>query len=291
LNLDTAHIPVLQTALVEGIALQPQGLYLDATVGGGGHTLALLERLPEAQVWAIDRDATALTQVQRRLSEQTQLNSLQRVQFWQGNFATFQPGALRFDGIMADLGVSSMQFDSPDRGFSFRHPGPLDMRMDQSQTLTAAEIINTWQEAKLAEIFYVYGEERLSRSIAKKIVAQRPFATTVELAETIGQAVPSKYRYGRIHPATRVFQALRIVVNGELTALETFLQLAPNWLKPGGRLGMISFHSLEDRLVKHGFKGSAHLQVITKKPIVPSLAEVQQNPRARSAKLRLAERK
>ncbi|MBD0313039.1 MAG: 16S rRNA (cytosine(1402)-N(4))-methyltransferase RsmH, partial [Microcoleus sp. T3-bin5] len=176
------------------------------------------------------------------------------------------------------------------RGFSFRHSAPLDMRMDKRQSLTAAEAINSWDEKQLADIFFKYGEERLSRRIARRIVEQRPFHTTTGLAEAIAACVPRQYRYGRIHPATRVFQALRIVVNEELTSLETFLLRAPNWLKPGGRIGIISFHSLEDRLVKHGLRNSPLLQVLTKKPITPQADELEQNPRSRSAKLRLAER-
>jgi 16S rRNA (cytosine1402-N4)-methyltransferase len=164
------------------------------------------------------------------------------------------------------------------------------MRMDPGQSLTAADIVNGWQEADLANLIYRYGEERLSRRIAARIVEARPFETTTELAEAIAQAVPSRYRHGRIHPATRSFQALRIVVNQELAVLETLLKQAPTWLLTGGRLAIISFHSLEDRLVKHAFKDNPMLQVITKKPIIASPAEVAVNPRARSAKLRVAER-
>jgi 16S rRNA (cytosine1402-N4)-methyltransferase len=178
----------------------------------------------------------------------------------------------------------------PSRGFSFRHTAPLDMRMDRRQDLTAADIINGWEEVNLANIFYTYGEERLSRRIARRIVEKRPFQTTTDLAEAIAYSVPPKYRYGRIHPATRVFQALRIAVNQELTALETFIDKAQHWLKPEGKIAIISFHSLEDRIVKHRFKESPLLKVLTKKPIVAQAEELQQNPRARSAKLRIAER-
>jgi 16S rRNA (cytosine1402-N4)-methyltransferase len=160
--------------------------------------------------------------------------------------------------------------------------------MDQQQELTAAEVINTWDETELARIFYVYGEERLSRRIARRIVERRPFQTTTELAEAIAYSVPKSYRYGRIHPATRVFQALRIVVNRELDVLETFLTKAPGWLNPGGRLAIISFHSLEDRIVKHRLRENEHLKVLTKKPILPQDDEVAENSRARSAKLRIA---
>jgi 16S rRNA (cytosine1402-N4)-methyltransferase len=164
------------------------------------------------------------------------------------------------------------------------------MRMDPDLPLTAAEIVNTWQATDLANLIYTYGEERLSRRIATCIVANRPFETTTALAEAISQAVPSRYRHGRIHPATRTFQALRIAVNQELAVLETLLERSPTWLVPGGRLAIISFHSLEDRLVKHAFKDNPALGVITKKPIIASPAEVAANPRARSAKLRVAER-
>jgi 16S rRNA (cytosine1402-N4)-methyltransferase len=162
--------------------------------------------------------------------------------------------------------------------------------MNQQQLLSAADIINTWDEVELADIFFDYGEERLSRRIARKIVRSRPFETTTQLADVIASCYPPKSRYGRIHPATRVFQALRIAVNQELTALETFLSKAPQWLKLGGRIGVISFHSLEDRRVKQSFKSDSHLQVVTKKPIQPLADEIADNPRARSAKLRLAER-
>lgn len=279
------HIPVLSQEVITGLSLQPTGHYLDATVGGGGHSRLILEAAPGIRVTAIDQDAQAIAAAQANLAEFGD-----RVQWQHTNFVNYKPGGLKFDGIVADLGVSSAQFDIADRGFSFRHTAPLDMRMDQRQPLTAATVINQWQEAQLADAFYTYGEERLSRRIARQIVEHRPFQTTTELAEAIARCVPRQYRYGKIHPATRVFQALRIVVNQELTALETFLERAPTWLHPAGRLVIISFHSLEDRLVKHRFRESPLLQVITKKPILPQAVEVEQNPRARSAKLRIAER-
>lgn len=276
------HIPVLGAEVVEGLAVRSGGHYLDATVGGGGHSRLILEAASEVRITTIDQDEQALAAAQAKLKEFGD-----RVQFHRANFAEFQPVEL-FDGIIADLGVSSAQFDTGDRGFSFRLEAPLDMRMDQRQELTAADIINTWDEAKLADIFFHYGEERLSRRIARRIVERRPFQTTTELAEAIAYSVPRSYRYGRIHPATRVFQALRIAVNQELAVLETFLQKAPTWLKPDGRIGIISFHSLEDRLVKHAFKDSPLLEVLTKKPIVPQETELEANSRSRSAKLRFA---
>jgi 16S rRNA (cytosine1402-N4)-methyltransferase len=279
------HIPVLSQPLIQGLSIRPGGHYLDATVGGGGHSSLILAAAPDVSLVAIDQDAQAIAAAQAALSTYGD-----RVQFWQGNFADYTPDGATFDGIIADLGVSSVQFDLPERGFSFRHTAPLDMRMNQQQSLTAAEIINFWDEAKLADIFFTYGEERLSRRIARRIVEKRPFQTTTELADTIAYSVPKSYRYGRIHPATRTFQALRIVVNQELTALETFLKTAPRWLKPSGRIGIISFHSLEDRIVKYAFRESSELTILTKKPIQPTDAEIAENPRSRSAKLRVAER-
>ncbi|MBW4464498.1 MAG: 16S rRNA (cytosine(1402)-N(4))-methyltransferase RsmH [Pegethrix bostrychoides GSE-TBD4-15B] len=277
------HISVLSQEVLAGLQVQA-GHYLDATVGGGGHSALILAAHPDVRLTALDQDTQALTAAGQRLAEFGE-----RVSFQQCNFAEFDPGELRFAGILADLGVSSAQFDWGERGFSFRQDAPLDMRMNQQQRFTAAEIVNTWDEAELANLIYSYGEERLSRQIARRIVERRPLNTTAELAETIFHSVPRSYRYGRIHPATRSFQALRIAVNRELEVLEHFLQVAPLWLKPQGRLAIISFHSLEDRIVKHALKESELLRVITKKPITPSAAEAEQNPRARSAKLRIAE--
>jgi len=279
------HVPVLSRELIEGLDIRPGGHYLDATVGGGGHTQLILAAAPDVRVTAIDRDDDALRAAKVKLEQYSD-----QVQFWHGNFADYKPGDVLFDGIIADLGVSSAQFDIPERGFSFRHAADLDMRMDRRQSLTAADIINQWDEKQLADAFYQYGEERLSRQIARRIVEKRPFQTTNELADAIAHSVPRKYRYGRIHPATRVFQALRIVVNQELSSLETFLNKAPTWLKPEGRIGIISFHSLEDRIVKHSLRDSALLRVLTKKPIIAQEKELQENPRSRSAKLRFAER-
>ena len=279
------HVPVLSRELIEGLDIRPGGHYLDATVGGGGHTQLILAAAPDVRVMAIDRDDDALRAAKVKLEQYSD-----QVQFWHGNFADYKPGDVLFDGIIADLGVSSAQFDIPERGFSFRHAADLDMRMDRRQSLTAADIINQWAEKQLADAFYQYGEERLSRQIARRIVEKRPFQTTNELADAIAHSVPRKYRYGRIHPATRVFQALRIVVNQELSSLETFLNKAPTWLKPEGRIGIISFHSLEDRIVKHSLRDSPLLRVLTKKPIIAQEQELQENPRSRSAKLRFAER-
>lgn len=281
------HLSVLSQELITGLKLVPGGKYLDATAGGGGHSELILRQDPDIKLIAIDRDATAIATVQEKLA----FHYPQQLEFWQGNFADYQPPDILFDGIIADLGVSSPQLDIAERGFSFRNTAPLDMRMDRSQRTTAAEIVNHWKEVSLADLIYEYGEERFSRRIAKTIVQQRPFQTTTELAEAIASTVPGKYRHGRIHPATRTFQALRIEVNQELKSLEKFIAQAPLWLKPGGKIGIISFHSLEDRIVKHCFRGSELLAVITKKPIIADRDEQRTNPRSRSAKLRFAQRK
>lgn len=282
------HISVLSQELMAGLMLSEQGLYLDATVGGGGHSALILSQCPQAQLIALDQDIQALDAARAKLHD-----DCDRIQFWQGNFSTYNPGDLRFDGIIADLGVSSAQLDRPERGFSFRHDADLDMRMDQSQALTAADVINTYSERDLADIFYHYGEERFSRRIARKIVSKRPLNTTSDLARVVASSLPSpkgRQRHRRIHPATRVFQALRIAVNQELQVLEKFIEIAPTWLKPGGRIGIISFHSLEDRIVKIHFRENPLLQVVTKKPLVASDQEKKENSRSRSAKLRFAER-
>jgi 16S rRNA (cytosine1402-N4)-methyltransferase len=276
------HLPVLSREVVTGLDVQAGGNYLDATLGGGGHSRLILAAAPEVNLVAIDRDPDAIAA--------TRLTLPPHVTYWQGNFADYEPHEQLFDGILADLGVSSPQLDRAERGFSFQQDAPLDMRMDQTQDLDATAVVNHWREADLVRIFSEYGEERFSKRIARSIVAARPLHSTLELAETVRNAVPGKFRYGRIHPATRVFQAIRIAVNGELTALEQLLDRAPHWLKPNGRLAIISFHSLEDRLVKHHFRQCEDLRILTKKPITPQPEEMRTNPRARSAKLRLAQR-
>lgn len=277
------HIPVLSQEIIDGLGVVAGGWYLDATTGGGGHSELILQAAPDVNLVALDRDLQALDAARARLKPYGD-----RVRFWHGNYADYQPLPQRFEGIIADLGVSSVQLDLAERGFSFRNEAPLDMRMDRSQSLTAADLVNHTDEVELARMIFTYGEERLSRQIAREIVAQRPFTTTTQLAYTIGGAVPKSYRYGRIHPATRTFQALRIAVNQELSSLEKFLAVAPTWLKPQGKIGLISFHSLEDRLVKHTLRENESLKVLTKKPIIATALELDTNPRARSAKLRWA---
>ncbi|MFN7852246.1 16S rRNA (cytosine(1402)-N(4))-methyltransferase RsmH [Anabaena sp. AL09] len=281
-----SHIPVLSQEVITGLNIQPGGNYLDLTVGGGGHSRLILETAEDVKVTCVDQDEDALKAAKENLAEFGD-----RVKFIHSNFANYQFIENSYDGILADLGVSSYHLDHPERGFSFRNTANLDMRMNQQQSLTAGDIINEWDEKELADIFFKYGEERLSRRIARRIIEKRPFDTTTELANAIAYSVPPKYRHGRIHPATRVFQALRIAVNDELKALETLIEKAPNALIPGGRIAIISFHSLEDRPVKHGLRNSPLLRILTKKPIMATEEEIKQNPRSRSAKLRIAEKK
>ena len=281
-----SHIPVLSQEVITGLNIQPGGNYLDLTVGGGGHSRLILETAEDVKVTCVDQDEDALKAAKENLAEFGD-----RVKFIHSNFANYQFLESTYDGILADLGVSSYHLDNPERGFSFRNTANLDMRMNQQQSLTAGDIINEWDEKELADIFFKYGEERLSRRIARRIIEKRPFDTTTELANAIAYSVPPKYRHGRIHPATRVFQALRIAVNDELKALETLIEKAPNALIPGGRIAIISFHSLEDRPVKHGLRNSPLLRILTKKPIIATEEEIKQNPRSRSAKLRIAEKK
>ena len=281
-----SHIPVLSQEVITGLNIQHGGNYLDLTVGGGGHSRLILETAEDVKVTCVDQDEDALKAAKENLSEFGD-----RVKFIHSNFANYQFLESTYDGILADLGVSSYHLDHPERGFSFRNTANLDMRMNQQQSLTAGDIINEWDEKELADIFFKYGEERLSRRIARRIVEKRPFDTTTELANAIAYSVPPKYRHGRIHPATRVFQALRIAVNDELKVLETLIEKAPTALIPGGRIAIISFHSLEDRPVKHGLRNSPSLRILTKKPIIATEAEIKENPRSRSAKLRIAEKK
>lgn len=278
------HIPVLSEAVLQGLDIQENGHYLDATVGGGGHSALILRAAKGVQITALDQDQNAIAAAKEKLA----FAGLDQVTLHHKNFADYDPKVEKFDGILADLGVSSTQLDTAERGFSFQKEANLDMRMNSQQSLTAEEIINHWDETTLADTFYQYGEERYSRKIARRIIQNRPFSTTTELASAIALCFPPQKRYGRIHPATRVFQALRIAVNNELDNLKTFLEVSPNWLKPDGKIVIISFHSLEDRIVKYSFREHPALEVITKKPLIATAEENHQNPRARSAKLRIA---
>ena len=273
---------------------QAGGRYLDATVGAGGHTRALCESAgPAARVVALDQDAEALAAAADTVQELAT-----QVIFAQGNFEQLGPllderaiGPL--DGALFDLGLSSRQLDTARRGFSFQADGPLDMRMNPGQELSASVIINRWSEAELADLIVRYGQERWARRIARAIVRARPIATTTALAACIVRALPSGRAWQRIHPATRTFQALRLTVNRELDALEAALPQVLQRLRPGGRIVVLAYHSLEDRIVKQAFRQAAAagtLAVLTRKPVRPTTAEIQANPRARSARLRAGER-
>ncbi len=276
------HQSVLLHEVVAALTPAPEKFYLDCTVGLGGHSEAILQ-YPDTHVVALDQDRETLDQARLRLAPYGD-----RIVFQQVNFADFDPEGKKFDGILADLGVSSPQLDRGERGFSWRFEAPLDMRMDQEgQELTAADLVNTYSSEALANIFYAYGDERNSRRIARTIVERRPLTTTTQLAELVSRC---QRGYQKIHPATRVFQALRIAVNREFEVLEQLLQKAPDWLQERGVLVIISFHSSEDRRVKQQFREDVRLEVITRKPIVPTDEERKTNPRARSAKLRCARR-
>jgi 16S rRNA (cytosine1402-N4)-methyltransferase len=278
------HTSVLAAESIDGLAIVPDGIYVDATFGAGGHTRLILERLgPHGRVLAFDADPGASAHVPDD----------PRVTLAHANFralrAELEQRAIGpIDGVLYDLGVSSMQFDDGERGFSFRSDAPLDMRLDPSQGETAADYIASHDEAELADAIFHFGEERGARRIARVLKAREP-KTTGELAAMVAGAVHVRGRRERIHPATKTFQALRIAVNDELGALRESLAAAVDAVKPGGRIAVISFHSLEDRIVKLHFREDARLRAITRKPIVPSDAEVAANPRARSAKLRIAE--
>jgi 16S rRNA (cytosine1402-N4)-methyltransferase len=284
------HQPVLPQQVLEALAELPdEGVLLDATVGGGGHSSLLLDAHPGWQLIGLDQDPAA------RAAAAQQLERFgERAELVASNFAAYTPDQ-PVVAVLADLGVSSHQLDVPERGFSFRADGPLDMRMNtEGDGETAAALIDRLEENALADLLFHYGEERLSRRIARRLKTEGPWDDgqrgTAALAYAIAGCYPPKQRHGRIHAATRSFQALRIAVNDELGVLETLLNDAPNWLEPGGRIAVISFHSLEDRLVKNRFKADERLRVISRKPLIASEQEAEANPRARSAKLRVAQR-
>jgi 16S rRNA (cytosine1402-N4)-methyltransferase len=300
------HVSVLLEECLNALAVGADGvdspLFADLTFGGGGHSSEILRRNPTARLIAFDQDPEAIKNGRELLKKNNWENratlvhaNFDQLKLWWG---VQKPGL--FNGVLADLGVSSHQFDAGDRGFSFRSDAPLDMRMNFSDASveTAADIVNTLPEEDLANLIFKFGEERLSRRIAARICEQRqtrPYRTTGELEETCFLAYPSHQRHRGVHPATRTFQALRIAVNDELGALERVLAGLPELLAEGGTAAIISFHSLEDRIVKHTFKeivakSENRVTILTKKPIVPTEREVEVNPRARSAKLRVLRR-
>lgn len=297
--MNNVHVPVLAEEICEWLRPKPGGIYVDCTLGMGGTSLKILESAgSNAHILGLDRDPEALACAKENLE-----SFASQVKFLHGNYSHMvelvkKAGFEKVDGVVFDLGVSSLQLDKPERGFSFAVDGPLDMRMNQTQGPTAADLVKVLPEKELADLFFTCGEERFSRRIAQAIVQSRKtFAlnTTQALVAVIKGAVPHTYRKGRIHCATRTFQALRIRVNQELELLQPALQSAVSLLKEGGRVCVVAFHSLEDRVVKHTFRGMAGkdnptLTVLTKRPITAQQQEIDQNPRARSAKLRVAQR-
>ncbi len=287
------HEPVMVAEVLEHLAPERGGVFVDCTVGLGGHARALIEA-GASRVIGLDRDPAALAEAGAVLAPYESRVQLIHSDYRRLGAVLDGLGVVAMDGLLADLGVSSMQFDAPGRGFSFRRDEPLDMRMDTTTGQTAAEMIREADERTLADVIYEFGEERQSRRIARAIESVRartPITTTGQLADVVRRAIP-KRGYTRIDPATKTFQAIRIWVNRELEGLDLFLADAARRLRPGGRMAVISFHSLEDRVVKHTLRSlqtAGELTIRTKRPLVSSEAEIERNPRARSAKLRAAE--
>ncbi len=292
----SAHIPVMPVEVLHWLDPKPGGRYLDATVGYGGLAERILQAIgPGGFLLGIDRDPAAVVATQEKLKAYPSKKLLLHENFSNMKQCIARAGLESVDGAVFDLGVSSPQLDDPSRGFSFRAEGPLDMRMNPTEGPTGADLINELDESELADLLWNFGEERYARRIARHLVRQRPLRTTQDLVKAVERAVPPHYRHGRIHCATRTFQALRIAVNAEMDVLEPALRDAVDLLTPSGRVCVISFHSLEDRIVKRTYQDlakspSARVRILTKKPITPSEQEVDANPRARSAKLRVAER-
>ena len=311
-EINYGHKPVLLHECLDALAIRPDGVYLDGTLGRAGHSLEIVRRLTAGgRLIALDRDETAIEAAQRRLADY-----MDRVTLVHSNFSALDDvlrelGVRGVDGMLFDLGVSSPQLDDAARGFSYKQDAPLDMRMDESASYTARELVNTVSYEELKRILYEYGEERYAPAVAKKICAYRtekPIETTLELADLIRSAMPAAALREKQHPAKRSFQAIRIAVNDELAAVREMMDTAPDKLRVGGRLCVISFHSLEDRIVKTGIARREHgctcpreapvctcgfvqtLRSVSRKPILPGEEELASNPRARSAKLRVAER-
>ncbi|WP_175638838.1 16S rRNA (cytosine(1402)-N(4))-methyltransferase RsmH [Metabacillus schmidteae] len=306
------HTTVLLKETVDGLNIKEDGIYVDCTLGGAGHTSYLLSKLSkEGHLYAFDQDDVALKNAKEKLSAYEG-----QVTFIKSNFRYLteelaELGVEKVDGIVFDLGVSSPQLDTPERGFSYHHDAPLDMRMDQQSDISAYEVVNTWTYEELVKIFFRYGEEKFSKQIARKIESQReiqPIRTTGELVDIIKDAIPAPARRKGGHPAKRIFQAIRIAVNDELKVFEEAIEQSIELLNPQGRVSVITFHSLEDRICKSAFKDAAtppelprnmpfipegyepKVKIITRKPILPSEQELEENNRARSAKLRIAEK-
>ena len=288
------HVPVMGKEIIQSLKELPseltkQGLIIDATIGGGGHSAQILENFPGIKIIGLDQDPMAREAASKKL-----IKFGTRIKIISTNFADFSLDEQAIC-VLADLGVSSHQLDEPSRGFSFRLNGPIDMRMNPEEGSSAAELIETLSEQDLADLIYKLGEEKRSRRIARKIkndlAENGPYSGTQDLSYAIAGCFPPKQRYGRIHPSTRTFQALRIAVNNELGSLDSLLLKAPNWLSENGLFIVMSFHSLEDRRVKSSFKTDNRLKMLSKKPMRASPEEIELNPRSKSAKLRISEKK
>ena len=311
-RIEFSHYSVLFGECMDALNIKQGGIYVDGTAGGGGHSFGIAQRLSEeGRLIAIDRDEAAIRAATQRLDPFADRSTVVRSNFYEVARVCEELGVGQIDGLLLDLGVSSYQLDTPERGFSYMSDAPLDMRMDKRGSLTAYDVVNGYEEEKIKKILYEYGEERFSAAIASAIVRQRerkPIETTGELSDIIKYAIPPFAREGGHHPAKRSFQAIRIEVNGELDAIEPAIRDAARLLSKGGRIAIITFHSLEDRIVKQTFASLAQgctcpknfpvcvcnnkptLKVITKKPILPSAEELAVNPRSRSAKLRVAQK-
>ncbi|KMP40990.1 16S rRNA methyltransferase [Bacillus cereus] len=307
------HVTVLLKETVDGLDIKPDGTYVDCTLGGGGHSSYLLSQLTEGgKLIAFDQDEIAIQNAKEKFSSYGEQFITVKSNFRYLAEKLQEIGITEVDGILFDLGVSSPQLDTPERGFSYHHDAPLDMRMDQDAPLTAYDVVNSWSYEQLVRIFFQYGEEKFSKQIARKIEAYREnkaIETTGELVELIKEGIPAPARRTGGHPAKRVFQAIRIAVNDELKVFEEALESAIEMVKPGGRVSVITFHSLEDRICKTTFKRNSttpqlppglpiipdefkpKLKLITRKPILPSDIELEENNRSRSAKLRIAEKR
>lgn len=311
MKIEFSHRSVLLDECIDGLAIKPEGIYVDGTAGGGGHSFEIAKRLTTGKLIAIDQDAAAITAASERLAPLGERAVVVRSNFCEIASVCRELGVEQIDGLLLDLGVSSYQLDTAERGFSYQADAPLDMRMDKRRSLTAAEVVNEYSEERLKKILYEYGEERYSAAIAAAIVRERekhPIESTAQLSNLIKYAIPPAAREGGHHPAKRSFQAIRIEVNGELDVIEPAIRDAVSLLRKGGRVAIITFHSLEDRIVKQTFADLARgctcpkdfpicvcgnkpiLKQVNKKPILPSTEELAENPRSRSAKLRVAQK-
>ena len=311
MSIEFSHRSVMLNECIDGLNIKPDGIYVDGTCGGAGHSFEIAKRLETGKLICIDQDPDAIAAASKRLEPYKERFIIVKSNFSEAAGVCRNLGYDRIDGLLLDLGVSSFQLDEASRGFSYNADAPLDMRMSDTNPLTAYEVVNSYSESELKRILFEYGEERFAGRIASKIVnarAIKPIETTLELSELIKNAIPSAARNGGHHPAKRSFQAIRIEVNGELDVIAPTIETVCGIMNPGGRMAIITFHSLEDRAVKQAYQKLAEgctcpkdfpvcvcgnkpkVKIITKKPIVPSKTELEENPRSRSAKLRIAEK-